>query len=205
MRKVFFMTMLLATSVSQAKEPCPIFPISHESVKAGSSITWNHEKTALLGIDGIEVGKRFPASRLTTTKMSLEEVSFTGKVRLISILPSLDTPICDATTHQIEDASQLGPSIERVTISMDLPYAQRRFADSNQLKNITFLSDYRTGEMGRNTGLMIDRNGLLARALIVTDKNGIVRYLQIVPEITDMPDLKKAYAAANEIAHGNQK
>jgi len=199
------MTVLLATSVSNAKEPCPIFPTSHDSVKAGSSITWNHEKTSLLDKQGIEVGKRFPISKMTNTKMSLEEVNFTGKVRLISILPSVDTPVCDAEINHIDQTTELTDGIERVTISMDLPYAQRRFGETNKLKNITFLSDYRTGDFGKQSGLSIDRNGLLARALIVTDENGIIRYMQIVPEITDMPDLKKAYAVANEIALGNRK
>jgi len=75
---------------------------------------------------------------------------------------------------------------------MDLPFAQQRFAKEAKIKNITFYSDYKTGEFGMNNGLMIEPLHLLARAVIVTDKNNVVRYIQVVPEVTQLPDMPAA-------------
>jgi thiol peroxidase len=90
----------------------------------------------------------------------------------------------------------LDKQIELVTVSMDLPFAQKRFASEAKISNVTFLSDYKQREFGNNNGLLIEPLGLLARAVIVTDKDNVVRYLQVVPEVTALPDMQEAMRVA---------
>jgi thiol peroxidase len=120
-------------------------------------------------------------------------------VRIINIVPSLDTPTCDAQTHELaEKDPALAQNVDMVTVSMDLPFAQARWARAAKVKGMTFLSDYQKAEFGMNNGLLIQPLRLLARAVIVTDKEGIVRYLQVVPEVTELPDMQ----AAMDVAKG---
>jgi len=86
-----------------------------------------------------------------------------------------------------------------VTISMDLPFAQQRFAREAKISNVKFYSDYRSGEFGNNNGLLIEPLRLLARAVIVVDKQGIVRYMQVVPEVTQLPDMASAMNVAKSL------
>ena len=132
-------------------------------------------------------------------------MSAPGHVKVINTIPSIDTPVCDRQTHVLGETKSLDPSIERVTISLDLPYAVRRFVEETKLDNINFYSDYRGNEFAHSSGLQIQRNGLLARAVMVVDQNGIVRHLQVVPEITQMPDMDKAFAVANQLALSENK
>lgn len=176
------------------------FQTTKNSVKPGTEILWLGEKTPLYSQTKLEVGSLLPETVLTNLKMKDESIKPDGKVKLVSVLPSLDTPVCEVQTHILGESKELNLKVERITVSVDLPYAQRRFSDGAKLGNITYLSDYRTGNFGRQTGLQIQRNGLLARTVIVVDGNGIVRYIQVVPEITQMPDMKKAFAVANMVA-----
>ena len=86
-----------------------------------------------------------------------------------------------------------------MTISRDLPFAQSRFAKEAKISNILFLSDYREGTFGKSSGLMIQENRLLARAVVVLDKQGIIRYLEVVPDLGQLPQMKKAFEAANSL------
>lgn len=90
--------------------------------------------------------------------------------------------------------------MERITISRDLPFAQRRAARESGFEGIRFLSDYRSGAFGRSLGLLAADNELLARALLVVDREGIVRHVQVVPEITHLPDMRRAVAVAERLA-----
>jgi thiol peroxidase len=144
------------------------------------------------------VGQPLPASTLTGSNLGPVNLAGpAGKVRIINVVPSLDTPTCDAQTHElVEKDPALAESVELITVSMDLPFAQTRWARAAKVKNMQFLSDYKTGEFGTSTGLMIVPLHLLARSVIVTDKDGIVRYYQVVPEITELPDMQAAMDAA---------
>lgn len=178
-------------------------PIDRGSVKAGagSSVMMKGGVLPLAGTGIVEVGKPLPAAIVSSTELkpvNLTEES--GKVRIISVVPSLDTPTCDKQTHELsEDNDGLDQKIELVTISMDLPFAQTRFAKEAKISNITFLSDYKHREFGNHNGLLIEPLALLARAVIVTDKDNIVRYLQIVPEVTALPDMQAAMQAARAL------
>jgi thiol peroxidase len=123
-----------------------------------------------------------------------------GDVLLLSIVPSLDTKVCEAQTHYLgEQGSRLPSGIMRVTISRDTPFAQKRFATEANLTNIAYLSDYKEGGFGRATGLLVDGSMLLARAIVIADRNGIVRYMQVVPELSHLPDMERAFRQAEEL------
>jgi thiol peroxidase len=121
-----------------------------------------------------------------------------GKVLILSLVPSIDTKVCEVQTHHLgELASRLPADITRITISRDTPFAQKRFAEEAKLTGITYLSDYREGSFGRSTGLLQEESMLLARTVIVVDKEGIVRYIQVVPELSHLPDMETVFNKAN--------
>jgi thiol peroxidase len=163
----------------------------------GNAVTFKGNPLPLGG-SPVKVGAPLPAATLSGGGLQPVNIADSkGKVRIINVVPSLDTPVCDAQTHElVEKDPMLSENVELVTVSMDLPFAQQRWARAAKVKNVTFLSDYRSGDFGMNNGLMILPLHLLARAVIVTDKNGIVRYVQVVPEITELPDMDAAMSAA---------
>jgi thiol peroxidase len=163
----------------------------------GQSVTLKGNALPLAG-SAVKVGAPLPAATLVNGSMQPVNIAEAkGKVRIINVVPSLDTPVCDAQTHElVEKDPALAEAIELVTVSMDLPFAQQRWARAAKVKNVTFLSDHRDGNFGTNNGLLIQPLRLLARAVIVTDKEGVVRYLQVVPEITELPDMDAAMSAA---------
>jgi len=163
----------------------------------GHSVTLKGNALPLAG-SAVKVGVPLPAATLINGSMQPVNIAEAkGKVRIINVVPSLDTPVCDAQTHElVEKDPVLAEAVELVTVSMDLPFAQQRWARAAKVKNVTFLSDHRNGDFGMNNGLLIQPLRLLARAVIVTDKDGVVRYLQVVPEVTELPDMDAAMSAA---------
>lgn len=166
----------------------------------GNSITMKGSPLPLRG-QALQVGEPLPSAMVTGGNLGPVDIATgNGKVRIISVVPSVDTPTCEAQTHELSEKDRkLAEQVEMVTISMDLPFAQQRFAKEAKIKNVTFYSDYKTGEFGLNNGLMIDPLHLLARAVIVTDKNNVVRYLQVVPEVTELPDMAAAMKFAKTL------
>lgn len=119
--------------------------------------------------------------------------SFAGKVCIISCVPSLDTSVCDIMTRRFnEEAVKLGDDVVVLAVSMDLPFGQNRWCIAADVKNVYILSDHRTALFGLAYGVLLKDLRLLARAVFVVDKEGIVRYREIVPEITHEPDYDKA-------------
>lgn len=177
-------------------------PIDKGTVAAGtgSSVKMKGNPLPLAGT-AVEVGKPLPAAMVTGA--GLKPVNLAdggGKVRIISVVPSLDTPTCDKQTHELSEKNAgLDKQVEMITVSMDLPFAQARFAKEAKIANVTFVSDYNLREFGAHNGLMIQPLGLLARAVIVTDRNNVVRYLQVVPEVTALPDMQAAMQAARAL------
>ncbi|MBA7674197.1 Thiol peroxidase [subsurface metagenome] len=128
--------------------------------------------------------------------------SFRGKVCIISSFPSLDTSVCDMMARRFnEEAVALGDDVAVLAISMDLPFAQDRWCVAAGVKNVNMFSDHRTASFGLAFGVLIKELRLLARAVFVVDKEGIVRYTQIVGELTDEPD----YEAVLEAVKGLEK
>ncbi len=179
-------------------------PVDKGSVMPGNGNTVTMMKDTKLPLSGsgvVEVGKPLPSAMVTGPDLKPIDIAATkGKVRIISVVPSVDTKTCEKQTHQLSEENKgLDKQVEMITISRDLPFAQGRFAKEAKIKNVTFLSDYNMREFGENNGLSIAPLGLLARAVIVTDKDNIVRYLQVVPELTALPDMPAAMKAAREL------
>jgi thioredoxin-dependent peroxiredoxin len=152
---------------------------------------------------GIKVGDSLREVQLTQTDLSPIAVTNTkgkGKVRIISVVPSLDTPVCEQQTHYLSEKNKgLDKMIELVTISVDTPFAQKRFAQEANIANVTFLSDYRNAEFGKAYGLYLKGPHILARTVMVIDANNTVRHLQITPELTQLPNMEEAFAVAKSL------
>jgi len=115
--------------------------------------------------------------------------SFRGKVCIITSVPSLDTAVCDTETRKFnQEATKLGPNVVVLTISMDLPFAQKRWCGAAGVNNVITLSDHRDASFGTSYGILIKELRLLARAIFVVDREGMIRYTQLVKEVTNEPD-----------------
>ncbi len=124
-------------------------------------------------------------NELTPVRLS----SFRGRVCVISSVPSLDTPVCDMETRRFnEEAAKLGPEVVILTISMDLPFAQKRWCGAAGVDKVTTLSDHRDAAFGKAYGVLIKELRLLARAVFVVDQAGRIQYIQLVKEVTEEPD-----------------
>lgn len=122
------------------------------------------------------------------------------KIKVITSFPSLDTPVCDFQLKEFNKrATGLSQEVVILGISKDLPFAQKRFCDTNNIKNVITLSDYRYSSFGINYGLLIKELNLLARAVIILDKNNVLRYYQIVEELTTQPNYDDALQHLGEI------
>lgn len=168
----------------------------------GRSVLFEGKPLALSGT-GIKVGDSLREVTLTQTDLSPIAITDTkgkGKVRIISVVPSLDTPVCEEQTHYLSEKNKgLDKMVELVTISVDTPFAQKRFAKEAKIANVTFLSDYRDAQFGKAYGLFINGPHILARTVMVVDANNTVRYLQVTPELVQLPDLEKAFAVAKSL------
>ncbi|MBI5593408.1 MAG: thiol peroxidase [Deltaproteobacteria bacterium] len=149
-----------------------------------------------------EVGQAAPDfevldNNLTPVKLS----SFKGKICIIASVPSLDTPVCDIETRRFNtEAAKLSADVAILTISMDLPFAQKRWCGAAGIDKVITLSDHRGAEFGTAFGLIIKELRLLARAVFVIDKNGIVRMVQLVKEVAQEPDYAAVLSAVKQLA-----
>ena len=163
-------------------------------------VTMKGKPITLVG-QAVKVGQKAPDFEVTANDLSpVKFSSFAGKVCIIASVPSLDTSVCDLETRKFnEKAAQLGSDVVVLTISMDLPFAQKRWCGAAGIKNVQTLSDYRDASFGNAYGVLIKDLRLLARTVFVVDKKGVVRYLQIVPEIATEPDYDAALKAVKEL------
>jgi len=180
----------------------PTIPIDQASSKPGAQVTFKGNSLNLLG-SPISVGKPLPSVEVVDA-MTMKPVDLSkekGSLLFLSIVPSLDTPVCEEQTHYLgEKGDRLPGSVRRIVISRDTPFAQKRFAKEAKLMDLQYLSDYKQGDFGKSTGLLTEGLMLLARSVILVDKQGIVRYIQVVPEMTHLPDMEKAFEKATELA-----
>ena len=149
----------------------------------------------------LKVGRPLPDAAVTQQDMKEVKISsFLGKVLIISTVPSLDTGVCSAMTRRFnQEAAALGDSVLILTISNDLPTAQKRFCGAEGIDRVIVLSDYRGQQFGRATGLFAKETYLLARSATVVDQKGIVRYQQIVPIQGQEPDYAPVLEAARKM------
>lgn len=179
-------------------------PVADGSVVAGEghSVLFKGNPLMLSGT-GIKVGDHLREVKLTDRDLALVNIARTagsGKVRIISIVPSLDTKVCEQQTHQLSEKNHgLDKMVELITISIDTPFAQNRFAAEAKIANVTFLSDYRGADFGKTHGLFLRDPHILARAVMVVDARNTIRYLQITPELAQLPDLEEAFKFARSL------
>jgi thiol peroxidase len=163
--------------------------------------TFKGNPVTLLG-PALKVGDKAPDFRVVDTSLAPVTLADTrGKTRIISAVPSLDTPVCDTETRRFnQEAAQLPFNVAVLTISLDLPFAQKRWCGAAGIDRVTVLSDYQERSFGLAYGVLIKELQLLTRSIFVVDENDIITYIQHVPEITSEPD----YAAVLEAAKGPQ-
>jgi thiol peroxidase len=134
---------------------------------------------------------------LTTKNVSLSQNS--GKVRLISVVPSLDTPVCDMQTKHFEEFAEKFIDVTFYTVSMDLPFAHARYNQANDIKTMLTLSDYREASFGLAYGVLMEKLRLHSRAVFIIGKDDIVNYVEYVPRIAIPPDFDRAIAAMKKL------
>ncbi|WP_455377264.1 thiol peroxidase [Petrachloros mirabilis] len=180
------------------------FTIANDSASAGEghTIVFKGKQLPLSG-NGIKVGDQLRSVQLTQTDLSQINITDTagkGKVRIISVVPSIDTKVCEQQTHHLSEKNKgLDKMVELITISVDTPFAQDRFAKEAKIDNITFLSDYRNADFGRTYGLLLKNHHILARAIMVVDPHNTIRYIQITPELAHLPDMDEAFQVARKL------
>ncbi len=175
---------------------------SSASAGDGHNVLFKGSPLTLSG-QGIRVGEPLRSVKLAQTDLTLINITDTpgkGKVRIISVVPSLDTKVCEQQTHHLSEKNKgLDKMVELITVSIDTPFAQKRFAEEAKIHNVTFLSDYRNGDFGKAYGLFLKDPHILARAVMVVDANNTVRYLQITPELAQLPDMDEAFQIARKL------
>ncbi|MHA0857930.1 thiol peroxidase [Paenibacillus sp. CMAA1364] len=143
------------------------------------------------------------APDFTVSKNLLENVSlkdYAGKIKLISVVPSLDTGVCDAQTRRFNvEADQLGQDVVILTISMDLPFAQERWCGAAGVDSVVTLSDYKTASFGEAYGVLIKELRLDMRSIFVIDKNDTIAYVEYLKEMTEHPNYENAIAAVKNL------
>lgn len=164
------------------------------------AVTMKGNPVTLLG-NSVEVGSDAPDATLCAKDLSdFKLSSLKGKKVILSVVPSLDTGICDLQTKRFnKEAEALGDDVTILTISMDLPFAQNRWCGATGSDRVVTLSDHRTGEFGEAYGILIKGLRLLARAIYVVDANGVLQYKQLVPEITTEPNYDDVIAAVKNL------
>ena len=156
-----------------------------------------------LTLVGKELKEGDPAPEFEVLDNALSPVqlsTFKGKVCVISSVPSLDTPVCDIETRRFnQEAGGLSANVQILTISMDLPFAQKRWCGAAGVDKVVTQSDHRNASFGTAYGVLIKELRLLARCVFVVDREGIIRYVQMVKEISEEPDYEAIMNAVNNL------
>ena len=173
-----------------------------DDMERKNAVTVKGNTITLLG-DEAKTGQK--AKDFKALDTNLEEVmlsSFKNKIKLIASVPSLDTPVCDTEIKRFNDeAPKVSKDVVIIFISMDLPFAQKRFCDEFDINKVKTLSDHRDADFGNKYGVLIKELRLLARAMFIIDKDDIIRYTQLVKELSSPPDYNAALAALQKVNH----
>ena len=169
-------------------------------IERAGAVRMKGKLVTLVG-DEVKVGVAAPDfEALDEGLQAIRLSSFLGKVVIVASVPSVDTAVCDLETKRFnEEAARLGDQVAVITVSMDLPFAQKRWCAAAGVNNVVLLSDHREASFGRSFGALIKELRLLARAVFVIDQTGIVRYVQYVEEITAEPDYGEVVTAARRL------
>jgi thiol peroxidase len=163
--------------------------------RAGAT-TMKGNPLTLIGPE-LQAGDHAPDFSVVDGTLSTVNLEKTGhNVRIISVVPSLDTPVCDLQTKRFNEEAAQMPGVDIVTVSMDLPFAQKRWCGAFGVDRIKMLSDHRSGSFGEAYGTLIKDLRIESRAIFVLDKENIIRYVEYVKEVADHPNYDAALAAA---------
>lgn len=165
-----------------------------------AAVTMHGNPLTLVGQE-LSVGDAAPDLELLDNDLNAVMLSsFQGKICVISAVPSLDTPVCDMETRRFnEEAGKLGDDVVILTVSMDLPFAQKRWCGAAGVKSVITLSDHRDAAFGTAFGVLIKELRLLGRAIFVLDRNGIIQYIQNVKELSEEPNYDTVIDAIQKI------
>jgi thiol peroxidase len=168
------------------------------------AVTFKGNPLTLAG-EEIKVGSAAPAFDLASFgpngMQHIRKADLLGKPTIVSVVPSLDTPVCQVQTRTFNKRlAALGDKINALTVSLDLPFAMNRFCGAEDLKGMRNGSDYMDRSFGTGWGVLIDELKILARAVFVLDAQGVVRYAQVVKEVASEPDYDAALAAIEKLA-----
>lgn len=186
--KAFALSLLSCTCLAvNATDLTSQLPSRLSDVKAGG------QAVVLLGTD-VKIGQKAPAFKVVDNAFKTVSLAdFDGKTVLISVVPSIDTGTCSLQTKKFnQEVSNLPANVVLLTISTDLPFAQKRYCQQEQVNNMAVLSDAVWRDFGSNYGLLIKDMGLLTRAVLIVDKNGTLVYQQLVTELSQEPDYQDA-------------
>ena len=163
-------------------------------------VTFAGNPIALLGKE-VKVGDKAPAFTLLDNGLGEKTLAdYAGKVKVISVVPSLDTGVCDAQTRWFnQNVSKLGENVVVLTVSVDLPFAQKRWCGAAGIDQVETLSDHRDLSFGENYGFILDGLRLLSRGIVVIDKDDVIRYVEYVPEVTSAVNFDAAEAATKAL------
>jgi len=149
----------------------------------------------------LKAGDRAPEFEVVDTTLQPVSLAKTGgKVRIFSVVPSLDTPVCDMQTKRFNDEAAKLPGVDIYTVSMDLPFAQKRWCGAFGVDNIKMVSDHKTGSFGEAYGTLIKELRIESRAIFVVDKEGTIRHAEYVKEVADHPNYDAALGCARSLA-----
>jgi thiol peroxidase len=144
----------------------------------------------------LKAGDNAPDFSLVDKGLKPVTLKDTGNhVRIFSVVPSLDTPVCDAQTKKFNEAAAQLPDVDIFTVSMDLPFAQSRWCGAFGVERVKMLSDHREGSFGANYGTLIKELRIESRAIFVVDRNNKIRHAEYVKEVADFPNYEAALAA----------
>lgn len=163
-------------------------------------VTMGGNPVTLLGPE-LKVGDHAPDFKVVDGDFNPVSLNnFRGKNKIISVVPSLDTPICELQTQRFnQELEQLPDDVVVLTISMDLPFAQSRFCGAHNINRVQVLSDYKYRSFGYAFGVMIKEMMLLTRAIFLLDKKNIIRYVEICPEVKEHPHYHEALEAIKSL------
>ncbi|MGB2879049.1 MAG: thiol peroxidase [Candidatus Omnitrophota bacterium] len=166
-----------------------------------NAVTFKGNPITLLGNEA-KTGQEAPDFKVLDAELNEKGLSdFKNKIKLIASVPSLDTPVCDLQIKRFNDeAAKISKDVAILFISMDLPFAQKRFCQEFNIKKVKTFSDHRDGDFGVKYGVLIKELRLLARAIFVVDKENKIRYVEYVKDITSQPDYETALNALKDIA-----
>jgi thiol peroxidase len=169
-------------------------------MERSGATTFKGNPLTLIGPE-LKPGDSAPDFAAIDTSLQPVNLTSTGRnVRIISVVPSLDTPVCDAQTRRFNQEAAAMPDVDILTVSMDLPFAQKRWCGSFGIDKVKMISDHREGSFSSAYGTLIKELRLDSRAIFVIDRDNKVRYAQYVKEMTEFPDYEKALAAARSAA-----